>query len=180
MIIVFLGSPGVGKGTQAGLLCAAKGWRHVSTGELLRSAVERGTVLGDRVRTYLDDGKLVPDDLMLALVEETVGGDAQGVVLDGFPRTQVQAEGLDAMLGRHGKGVDRVILLSAAEEEVVRRMLARGRDDDSPDTVRTRLAVYHRETEPLVEYYRSRGLLNEVDGVGEIPAIHRRVMAALS
>jgi len=178
MIIVFLGSPGVGKGTQAVQLCEARGYRHVSTGELLREAVTAGSDLGKRAKSFMDSGALVPDDVMLGLIEGVIKKHRAGLVLDGFPRTIVQAEELDTMLEGHGLRVDRVILLTADEEEVVRRLLARGRADDTLETVKNRLRVYRESTEPLVEYYRRKDILREVEGMGSIPEIQARVLDA--
>ncbi len=181
MRLVFLGAPGAGKGTQAQLLCESRGWRHVSTGELLRDAVARKTPLGLRARETMDRGDLVADDVILGLIEEVLKeGKSSGFVLDGFPRTLPQARGLDELMDRHGMGLDRVLLLTASEEEVTKRLTERGRADDTPETVRNRLRVYEEKTAPLVGYYEDKGLLCRVDGVGDIRGIHERIVAALA
>jgi adenylate kinase len=178
--LVFLGAPGAGKGTQADLLCDQKGWRHISTGDLLRDAVKRGTPLGLRAREAMDRGDLVADDVILGLIEETLDEiKDSGFVLDGFPRTLPQARGLDDMLDRLGKGLDRVLLLTASEEEVMARLAGRGRTDDTPETVRNRLKVYEEKTAPLVDYYDEKGILTRLNGMGDIPEIQERILAAL-
>lgn len=179
MRLVFLGSPGVGKGTQAELLCKAMELAHISTGDLLRDAVRDRTPLGKTAKEYMDRGDLVPDDVILGLIEETIEGQPAGFVLDGFPRTLVQAEELETLLEKKQMGVDGVVLLEAEEDEIVRRMLARGREDDSESTVRRRLHVYEEQTSPLIAYYRDRGHLIEVHGMGSIEEIHERVMSAV-
>ena len=180
MIVILLGAPGVGKGTQAELLCRRHGWRHLATGDLLRAAVKAGTSMGRRAESIMTRGDLVDDAVILGLIEEEMeraGG--TGVVLDGFPRTQAQAEGLDLLLKKRGEALDRVVLLSAPEEEVARRMAGRGRPDDTPETVRHRLRVYEQSTEPLVRYYEPRGVLRRVDGLGTVEDIHARIESAV-
>jgi adenylate kinase len=174
--MILLGVPGVGKGTQAKLLCQKHGWRHLATGDLLRAAVKAGTPLGKRAEAIMARGDLVDDTVILGLIEEEMeraGG--VGVVLDGFPRTLAQAEGLDALLAKRGEVLDRVVLLSAPEEEVVRRMAGRGRADDSVETVLHRLRVYDESTEPLVRFYEPKGVLRRVDGVGTVEDIYVRI-----
>jgi adenylate kinase len=178
--MILLGAPGAGKGTQAERLCRQHGWRHLATGDLLRAAVKAGTPLGKRAEAIMARGDLVDDAVILGLIEEEMDrAKGEGVVLDGFPRTLAQAEGLDALLKRRGEMVDRVVLLSAPEEEVVRRMTGRGRVDDTAETVRHRLRVYGESTEPLVRYYEPRGVLRRVDGVGTVDDIHARIESAV-
>ena len=179
MILVFLGPPGVGKGTQAALLCRAQGLRHVSTGDLLREAVKSGSELGCKAKEFMDRGDLVPDEVILGLVREVMDGHPGGILFDGFPRTTRQADALGELAAERGRSVGAVIRLVADEDEIVRRMLARGRADDSEETARHRLQVYLQNTAPLVEYYGKRGLLREVDGMGAIEDIHARVKAAV-
>lgn len=180
MRIVFLGAPGVGKGTQATLLCRRHGWKHLSSGELLRDAVARRTPLGLRAKSVMDRGELVADDILLGLIEEAVEAVGEtGFVLDGYPRNVAQAENLDGILSRQRKEIDRVILLSVPAEEVEARLKVRGRSDDDPKIVRRRLQVYEEQTAPLVGYYEERDLLRRVDGLGAIEEIRDRVEAAV-
>jgi adenylate kinase len=177
--LVFLGAPGVGKGTQAKIFCENRGCRHLSTGDLLREAVDNGTPLGLKAKEIITAGNLVPDSVILGLVRESLeaGGEA-GTVFDGFPRTLRQAEDLDRVLDQREESLDRVILIQVDEDEIVRRLTARGRPDDTPETVRHRLSVYKENTSPLVDYYHERGILRRIDGMGAIPEIQKRVVAA--
>ncbi|MCU0610323.1 MAG: adenylate kinase [Candidatus Eisenbacteria bacterium] len=180
MIIVFLGPPGSGKGTQAALLAVRRNWAHLSTGELLRAARTGGTPLGQKVAQYLDAGRLVPDELVTGLVVERVKpGPAGGYLLDGFPRNLAQAADLDQLARAAGHVVQAVVFFDVPEPELIRRLSGRARADDDPDTIRRRLRVYAEETSPLVDHYASRDLLRRVEGRGEIDAIHRRVLTAL-
>ncbi|HEB83834.1 MAG TPA: adenylate kinase [Bacteroidetes bacterium] len=212
MRMILLGPPGVGKGTQARFLMEKLGALQLSTGDLLRAAVRDGTELGKRAKGYMDQGELVPDDVILGLIRETLVelGD-KPVIFDGFPRTVPQAEGLDRLLAELGGGVDRVLELTVDDEEVVRRLSARRccpkdgavynllynppradsvcdrcggpliqRDDDKPEVIRHRLAVYHQQTEPLSDYYRGAGLLVRVNGDGTVDEVRRRVEDALA
>jgi adenylate kinase len=179
VILVFLGPPGVGKGTQAKLLCGARSLRHVSTGDLLREAVASGSELGQKAKEFMDRGDLVPDEVMLGLVREVLDESGEGILFDGFPRTTRQADGLAEQAAERGRAIDAVVRIVADEDEIVRRMLARGRADDTEETVRHRLHVYQQNTAPLVEYYGKRGLLREVDGMGAIEDIHARIKAAV-
>ena len=175
-----LGPPGAGKGTQAAMLCRAIGIPHVSTGVMLRNQVERETELGTRAREIMESGDLVSDDIVIAMVEERLAAQdaACGFLLDGFPRTRPQAEALDDVLGA-SRALEAIINLEAPESEVVRRILARGRSDDTEESVRTRIAVYGEQTAPLIEFYQARGLVRSVDGVGEIGDVLARVVAVL-
>jgi adenylate kinase len=180
-MVVILGAPGVGKGTQAEILCRTRGWRHLATGDLLREAVAAGSPLGMEAKDTIERGDLVQDRIILGLMDEKLGEvRADGFVFDGFPRTVAQAEGLDAMLERRGEKVDRVVLLAAGVEVVVERLASRGRVDDTPETVRHRLRVYEEITRPVIGYYEPRGVLRRVDGVGEIQEIHRRIESVLA
>jgi adenylate kinase len=153
----------------------------VATGDLLRSAVKAQTPLGKGAWEAMSRGDLVEDGVILALIDEEMERAGQsGVVLDGFPRTRAQAEGLDAILLRRGEALERVVLLTAPEEEVARRMAGRNRQDDGPETVIHRLKVYEQSTKPLVEYYESRSILRRVNGVGSIEDIHGRIESAIA
>ena len=180
MKLVFLGAPGVGKGTQAELLCRDRGWTHISTGEILRDAVTRKTPLGRRAQEVIDRGDLVGDEVMLGLIRETLTGLGEdGFVMDGFPRTPAQAEGLDRLLEDRGEKLDGVLVLTAPDEELTQRLLGRGRNDDTPETVRHRLTVYRENTAPLVTYYEDAGLVRWVDGTGDIGEIQDRIRILL-
>jgi adenylate kinase len=177
--IVLLGPPGSGKGTQAARLVAREGILHLSTGDLLRAAVAAGTPLGTRAKPIMESGRLVPDDLVIGLVKERIAKSdaAKGFVLDGFPRTIAQADALDAVLG--GAGLDAVVYYVLGDEEIVRRILGRGRSDDTEPVVRERLRVYRAQTEPLVARYRAGGRLREVDASGTVDAVESATQAAL-
>lgn len=179
--LLILGPPGAGKGTQAAVLCRAIGIPHVSTGAMLRDHVERGTDLGLRAKEIMDAGALVSDEIVIAMVEDRLAQDDAtcGFMLDGFPRTAGQAEALDEVLGED-RALEAVINLEAAEEEIVQRILARGRSDDTEEAVRTRIAVYHEQTAPLIDFYTERGILTRVDGVGEIDDVLARIVAVLA
>ena len=186
MRIVFLGPPGSGKGTQARLLAERLRVPAISTGEILREAVRAGTPLGQRARAIMESGELVPDDVMIGLIRERLAeADArQGFLLDGFPRTVDQAVALDGLLGGNGKGLSTVINLSVPESVLIGRLEGRSgsenRADDRRETVLERLRVYRQKTEPLIEFYRNKGLLTDVDGVGEVAEVADRIVKAVS
>src|SRR5262249_15983885 len=177
MRVVFLGPPGSGKGTQAKLLASRLGVPAISTGEILRAAVLERKPLGLQAKAGMDTGELVRDDLMVAVIRErTQQGDAHGgFILDGFPRTLAQAGALEAMLTETGHPLTGVLNLSVPEPLLVDRMAGRAaaesRSDDAPATVRERLRVYREKTAPLVDYYRRRDLLADVDGVGTVEEV---------
>ena len=158
-----LGPQGAGKGTQAKRIAAEYGIPHIATGDMLRAAIAAQTPLGRQVQPILDSGKLVPDDLMIALIRERLSQEdaADGFVLDGFPRTMEQAEALDTMLREIGRELTIVFALQLPEQISIERLTKRaheeGRPDDTPHAIRTRLDLYHRETEPLIEHYRVTG-----------------------
>lgn len=185
MRIALLGPPGSGKGTQGVVLREAYGIPHVSSGDLLRAAVRDGTELGRQAKTFMDAGKLVPDDLVLAMMKERLAKDdcRKGFLLDGFPRTRAQAEALTKMLSEAGTPLDHVVSLSVSEGEIVARLRGRreqeGRSDDSDETVLQRMRVYAAETSPLLDYYRSRSVLREIDGVGRLEEISQRIRSAV-
>jgi len=178
--VVLLGPPGCGKGTQAARLCAREGIVHLSTGDLLRAAVAKGTPLGVKAKPFMDAGRLVPDDLVIGLAKERIDApDAKkGFLLDGFPRTVPQADALDATLG--AKGIEAVVYYVLADETIVRRSLGRGRADDTEPVIRERLRVYRAQTEPLVARYRGSGLLVEVDASGTVDEVEAATKAALA
>ena len=178
MNLIFFGAPGVGKGTQAAMLAEKVGVPHISTGAIFRSAMEQGTELGVKVKEFYDKGELVPDELTTAIVVEALAApeQADGFILDGYPRNISQAEALDTAFEEMGIGVDRVIYLTAPDEEITRRMLGRGRADDTEEVIANRLSVYRSETAPVLEHYANSGLVSEIDGVGELQDVHSRVL----
>lgn len=181
LILVLLGPPGGGKGTQAEKITAEFGIPSLSTGELLRAEVKSGTPLGKQVQAIMQKGELVSDDIVNQLIAARLSQpDArQGVILDGYPRTLAQARYLDQLLSDRKLPPPLVIDLQVPAEEIVKRLAARGRKDDEPATVRERLRVYARDTEPLLGYYRSRNL-KVVDGLGSPEEVYQRVRGALA
>jgi adenylate kinase len=184
--ILLLGPPGAGKGTQAQRLAEKLGVPQISTGEMLRAAVAAGTPVGREARRTMEAGKLVPDSVVIAVAEERLSAPdaARGFILDGFPRTVTQAEALDEMLERRGVRLERCLAIVADESELLRRLLRRagieGRSDDNEETIRTRMKEYRAQTEPLVEHYRRRGVLVEVQGEGDIAEVERRIEVAIA
>ena len=185
MQLILFGPPGAGKGTQAAAISEEFALPHIATGDILRENVTQRTELGTRARQYMDQGDLVPDELVIAMVSERIGRDdaADGFLLDGFPRTVAQARALDDVLVEDGRAIDAVIRLLVEDEELVARLLRRaeeqGRSDDTREVIERRLAVYRKETEPLVDLYREHGLLRDVDGKGDIAEVRERVQAAI-
>lgn len=212
MNTIFLGPPGAGKGTQAKILVEKYGIPQISTGDMLREHVAKGTELGVKAKEYMEKGQLVPDEIILSMVKERLSQpDAQkGFILDGFPRTVAQAEALDKMLEEMGKKIEFVLALIVPDEELVTRLTGRRtckncgmmyhikfkppkvegkcdacggelyqRPDDNEETVRNRLKVYHEQTAPLIEYYRKKGVLFEVDGSKGIEEITQQLINIL-
>ena len=185
MNILLLGPQGSGKGTQARRISAEYGIPHIATGDMLRAAIASGTPLGLVVKPILDRGQLVPDDLMIDLIRERLEDpDAgEGFVLDGFPRTMPQADALDSMLREIGRELTVVFALQVSDEICVERLLKRAREeqrpDDTPEAIRTRLELYHRETEPLIEHYRTLGVLISIHADGSPNEVFAEIQAAL-
>ena len=179
MKLLFIGPPGAGKGTQAALVGKRLGIPHISTGDMFRHHVSNGTDLGKRVKSILEEGGYVPDDITVAMLADRLltADAAPGFILDGFPRTGPQVEALDRLLGR--EGLDRVVLFDVDEDALVNRMMSRGRVDDTEETIRTRFKVYHEQTAPLIELYGDRGLLVRVDGIGDVKEVTDRVLKAV-
>lgn len=179
--IVLLGPPGAGKGTQAQLLAQRLGVPAISTGDMLRAAVAAGSELGGRVQGVMASGGLVDDALMAEVVRDrlTHADTARGYLLDGYPRTLPQAETLAGILRDAGQELDAVLLVAVPEDELVRRALGRGRADDTEEVIRERLRVYREKTEPLIGYYRERGLLREIDGNLSVEEVTSRMYAVL-
>lgn len=185
-LLIFLGPPGAGKGTQAKRLCADRDLTQLSTGDMLRSHVKRGTDLGRQAKAIMDRGELVSDDIIVGMVRDELNNKPEGqvrVLFDGFPRTLAQAEALNQLLDEMGTPLKNVLLLDVPEEELVQRLLKRaeleGRSDDNEETIRNRMEVYHNQTAPLVTYYESKGLLTKVDGLGSMDEVYKRLTAAL-
>ncbi|MBO0982537.1 adenylate kinase [Rathayibacter sp. SD072] len=184
MRVIMMGPPGVGKGTQAAILAGSLGVPAISTGELFRAHVADGTDLGRRLRTIVEAGQYVPDEITNALVAERLDeADAHdGFILDGYPRTLAQVGELDRMLEERGAELARVVLLTAATDTVVGRLLSRAaqqkRADDDAEVIRHRISVYEQETAPLEEVYADAGLLVRVDGSADQDEVARRVAAA--
>ncbi len=176
--LVLFGAPGSGKGTQSAKIIDQYGLYHISTGEVLRDHIARGTELGKTADRYISKGQLIPDDLMVSILENVLDNEAnakKGVVFDGFPRTIPQAEALREMLARRGTEVHAVIGLEVPEEELVERLLNRGkttgRADDNLETIKNRLDVYHNQTQPLQQYYTKEGKYHPVNGSGLVDEI---------
>jgi len=184
--IVIMGAPGAGKGTQAARIVERLGVPHISTGDMLRAAVAARTPVGLRAKQVMDSGKLVGDDIVIAIAEERLGGDdaRRGFILDGFPRTLAQAEALDALLAKLGTPLECCLALTVETEAVVKRLLRRaeieGRADDNEETIRKRLQVYDAQTAPLLDYYRKSDIVVEVCGMGEIDEVTAGIEEALS
>lgn len=209
MILILLGPPGAGKGTQAHRLISTRGLAQLSTGDMLRDAVERGTPFGLRAHAAMEIGELVADDVVVRIIAERITHDdcKDGFLLDGFPRTVAQAEALDKMLAESGQRLDAVIELKADDEAMVKRIIGRftctncnagyneyfkptaeegvcdecggtefvHRTDDNEDTVMSRMRAYHEQTEPLLPYYKSKGILKSIDGMAGIDEVANKI-----
>jgi adenylate kinase len=185
MNVLLLGPQGSGKGTQAKRISAEYAIPHIATGDMLREAMTAGTPLGLQVQPIYDAGQLVPDDLMIGLIRERLDeGDArQGFVLDGFPRTTAQADALDPMLREIGRELTAVFELQISDDICIDRLAKRAveenRPDDTPEAIRTRLELYHRETEPLVEHYRAQGILVGIHADATVNEVFAEIQQAL-
>ncbi len=186
MNIVLFGAPGAGKGAQAERISSIYGMVHLSTGEMLRSAISSGSDLGARAKETIDQGELISDDVIIKIVDARMdkGDCGRGVILDGFPRTVAQAEALDEILALKGQRLDHVIEIKVNESELFARIANRAserrrtgtaRSDDNAETLRRRLAIYHENTAPLLPYYRGKGVLRSVDGMGSIEDVATQI-----
>jgi len=175
--IVIFGAPGSGKGTQSDKMIEKYGLNHISTGDVLRAEIKKGTELGKTAASYIDNGQLIPDDLMVSILATVYDsfGDHKGVIFDGFPRTIPQAEALKQMLSERGDKVAAMIELDVPEAELMKRLILRGqqsgRADDNEETIKKRLLVYHSQTQPLIEWYNREGIHYHIDGMGDLNRI---------
>ncbi len=185
--IVIFGAPGSGKGTQSDNLIKTYGLFHISTGDVLRDNIKRGTELGKTAKAYIDKGQLIPDELMISILASVLDDNAEaaakGVIFDGFPRTIPQAEALETMLKERNTGVTAVVGLEVPEDELVERLIKRGkesgRSDDNLETIKGRLEVYHNQTSPLQDFYKQKGLYHAIKGTGTIDGIFADIKAAV-
>jgi len=184
MNIILFGPPGAGKGTQAKLLQDKYSIPHLSTGEIFRAAIKNQTPLGVKVKAILDAGQLVPDETVVDLVADELKKAKydDGFILDGFPRTVPQAVAFDKIAENQNKAVDAFVVLTVPEKELISRILSRGqgRADDTEEKIKTRLKVYHEETEPVQKHYDAKGVVKEIDGIGSIDDIFKRIASSLS
>ena len=179
MRLLFIGPPGAGKGTQAARVADRLGIPHISTGDMFRHHVSTGTELGKLVDSIMKAGEYVPDEITVEMLRERLAEPdaAQGYILDGFPRTAGQVAALDGLLGEDG--LDSVVVFDVDEDALVERLLARGRADDTEETIRNRFKVYQEQTAPLLELYGERGLIVDIDGNGDVDEITQRVLSAV-
>ena len=185
MKLLIMGPPGVGKGTQASRIKSRLNIAHLSTGDILRTKIEQKTDTGVQAKLYMDAGKLVPDQILLNIIQDRIKNPDcdSGYLLDGFPRTLPQAVGLEKIMESITHTLDLVISLTADENELVERLIKRGkesgRSDDTPEVIRNRQKIYWEQTAPLVDFYENKGILKNVDGLGEISEITERILTIL-
>ncbi|MEK6806324.1 MAG: adenylate kinase [Pseudomonadota bacterium] len=181
MRLVLVGAPGSGKGTQGEKLVAHFKIPKISTGDLLRAAVAAGTSLGKKAKAAMDAGELVADDIVIGMAAERLAAPdtKNGFIFDGFPRSIAQAEALDTLLGKSQQPLQKVVHLDVPNEEIVKRMMARGRADDNETVIRNRLSVYSAQTQPLLEYYGKQGKRVTVKGDGSLEEIFNRILSTL-
>ena len=183
--IVIFGAPGSGKGTQSEKIVEKYGLDHISTGDVLRAEIKADSELGRAAKQLIDNGQLIPDDLMVSILEAKLNAltDSKGVIFDGFPRTIAQAEALKKMLNKHGEDVTAMIELDVPEDELMTRLLKRGQEsgraDDNEETIKKRLVVYNNQTSPLKEWYKNEGKHCYINGLGELDRIFADIVAAI-
>ena len=169
--LLFLGAPGAGNGTQAELLSQTYSYLHLSTGELLRKEIEMNTILGKQVKDIINRGELVSDELVLKIVKQNLSKDNEGWILDGYPRNLSQVNSLNKVLIEINQPLDVVFYLDIPEEVLIKRLLLRGRKDDTEKTIRTRVNIYKKTTEPLIQYFKDLSLLEYIDADRDLKAI---------
>ena len=185
MNIIFMGAPGAGKGTQADFVCRERKIAQVSTGEILREAVKNKTEQGMRAKNYMDAGNLLPDEVMISIIEERIQKEdcKKGFLLDGFPRTREQAESLDLILEKLAQSIHRVLFFDVEDDELIKRLLKRAktgeRSDDNMESIQNRLKVFKEKTKPVLDYYENKNILYRISGMGKIKDISRKVQAIL-
>jgi adenylate kinase len=183
--LIFMGPPGAGKGTQAKIICKDFSIPQISTGEILRESIQKGTEMGLNAKKYMDSGDLVPDSVVIGIIKDRLKEPdcKNGFLLDGFPRTTAQAEALDKLLENMGISLNCAINIRVSNEELIKRLLERakieGRADDNEETIKNRLDNYNQKTYPLLDYYKKKSLLREVDGVGSIEQIASKIKKEL-
>ena len=183
--IVIFGAPGSGKGTQSERIVEKFGINHISTGDVLRAEIKKGTELGKTAKGYIDQGQLLPDELIIDILASTLDSfkESKGVIFDGFPRTIAQAEALKKMLAERGQEVSVMLDLDVPEEELMTRLIKRGQEsgraDDNEETIKKRLVVYHSQTAPLIDWYKNEGKYQHIHGMGTMDAIFADIVAAV-
>ena len=185
MKLLIMGPPGVGKGTQAKILSEKLNFIHLSTGEILRTEIQKNTKVGKIAKSYIDYGNLVPDDFILKIISKEISANIprEGYLFDGFPRTMPQAIGFDSLLNEIGHNLNAAINLTADEDELIERIIKRGkisgRSDEAIDIVKKRQKVYWSQTSPLIKYYQNKNILKNIDGIGEIEEITKRILKVI-
>ena len=183
--IVIFGAPGSGKGTQSERIVEKYGINHISTGDVLRAEIKNGTELGKTAKGYIDQGQLIPDELMIDILASVFDSfkDSKGVIFDGFPRTIAQAEALKKMLAERGQDVSVMVYLDVPEEELMVRLIKRGKDsgraDDNEETIKKRLHVYHSQTAPLIDWYKNEKKYQHINGLGTMEGIFAEICEAV-
>ena len=181
--IVIFGAPGAGKGTQSDFIVEKYNLTHISTGDLLRKEIADKTPLGLRIKSIMDAGQLVSDDIVVEMIDNAIARDTKGILFDGFPRTVAQAETLDRLLAKHGRTLTCMVRLDVPHEELIRRMLERakvsGRSDDNEETIKNRLVEYENKTLPVASYYEKQGKAVAINGLGDIQRISQDIANAI-
>lgn len=183
--IVIFGAPGSGKGTQSERIVAKYGINHISTGDVLRAEIKNGTELGKIAKGYIDQGQLIPDELIIDILAKTLDSfkDSKGVIFDGFPRTIPQAEALKKVLAERGQSVSIMLDLDVPEDELMTRLIKRGQEsgraDDNEETIKKRLVVYHSQTAPLIDWYKAEGQYCHINGLGTMEGIFEEICKAI-